>query len=836
MNFFDIYNDPILFKKRNGDVNDPYKELTETIYIEKCCAHLTEIPNRAFGVKVTSSGEYMYEVKDEPLKTNTYSVNYTNGLVQFHESKNKKSLTFSYLGEGVINYPDSRIYLTEDKNFKTAKDKFADIDRGITEQKNRVDTLIRENPQPSEVVDMRIDRNGKVYPVAKDRVDAEQLKIEKLTTEINDSKKDLSGKTYNTLKDYHEHTEKKINGLEEQGNSNEKRIDDLEVLGNSNKDRIEDLEDLENSFDYTKIDPIFFTDLSLGAGTVLQWFGIDHKTGNMYATQVDGRNKNGGERYRLTRMSSTGVYLDSMLIEKGGHGTTVGMEWENGQLYFWSHWSEIDSSKKEVRHLVRFPYVANTTLNSGVNFYNKFTDLYVTPTIDYVNNFILFRVTLGDGTQKLELRRLSDVKNGINNVLHSMTIPQRDVNTMQGVASDGYDIYWYNGSSAEPNNSWIIKYDIRTGKEISRLNCTFGKGIDGKYKDGFREPEGIFIYIDPKTKKKSLFAGVVVGEITKRISKIYGFHQRGADSKFDFISEVDSQKYPLTLANGKSIPFPVSANKISDVIQPGLYYMNTKDTERVSDHPDPGDAGWFLHVYPGDISRTVVQKIIRNSVVRSLRVFQRGVTGSGSVGRWDTVYTGGTAERLGSKIKKLSNCITPGKYYITNDEGLKYSDHPFPGSGGYWFDVSPTDTRDAVIQTMTLNSAVRGVIKYIRVVATTVKQIGEWQKMVSGWVDYKSVSFKNGASGDCRWGTDGTNLIIRGFAKIPDTDGVVFATVPKEIAPKYYWMTMTAVTGTTGMRKIIYEAETRNLIASGIMANNTQNVDRVSLYLTIPRF
>lgn len=810
MNSKDIFNDPILIKRRSGTPNDPFVNIIETVKVIKGKASLREIPNEFDRVRIEGGNTNWFEVPDSQdriLAENEFQVNYSEGIVHFNSKSDGKSLKFTYTGTGVHYVPDTRIYLTNDKEFDNASDKLTDIDRELLVQKNRVNNLITSNPQPSETIDSRTDRNGKVHKLLKDRLDAEQKEFEELSNEIADSKEDLNGNWHSTLKDYHDYSEK----------------------------RIKSLEDLENSFDYTKIDPIFFADLSLGAGTVLQWFGIDHKTGNIYATQVDGRNSDNIERFRLTRMSSSGFYLDSMLIEKGGHGTTVGMEWENGQLYFWSHWSEVDSNKKEHRHLVRFPYKPNTTLSGGVQVYSKFTDLYVTPTIDYVNNFILFRVTLNDGSQKLELRKLSDVKNGINKVLHSMTIPHDDVNTMQGVASDGYDIYWYNGSSADHNNSWIIRYDIRTGKEISRLQCTFGKGVDGKYKDNFREPEGVFMYVDPKTKKKSLFAGVVVGEITKRVSKIYGFHQRGSDVKFDITSGVDSQKYPLTLANGKSIPFPVAAKKISDVVQPGFYYMNTNDTKRLPDHPDPGDAGWYLHVYPGDIGRSVVQRIVRNSVGRSLRVFERIVAGSGDVGRWDTIYLGGKAERVASKISKLSDCITPGKYYITNAEGLKLADHPYPNSGGYWLDVSPTDTRDSVVQTLTLNSAVRGVIKYIRVVATGVGQIGKWQKeTVGGWIEYKPISFKNGASGDCRWGTDGTNLIIRGFAKIPKEDGVVFATVPMEIAPKYYWMTMTAVTGTTGMRKIIYDATTRNLTASGLIVNNETYYDMTSLYLTIP--
>jgi|GEM_PF-3891360 len=205
MNYnLNIYNDPILARKRRGTVGDPYKRINETLVVHKNYVVLTEIPNRYEKVKVTDSLSNLYfEIEDGELTKDTYKVDYTYGVVFFHESLNGKSLTFSYLGEGALFFPDSRIYLTGDDPIGNVREKFKDIDRLILEQKNRVDTLIRENPQPSEVVDMRVDRNGKVYSVAKERIDAEQKKIE-------DAYVDLNGKSYPSLKERINAEQKKI--------------------------------------------------------------------------------------------------------------------------------------------------------------------------------------------------------------------------------------------------------------------------------------------------------------------------------------------------------------------------------------------------------------------------------------------------------------------------------------------------------------------------------------------------------------------------------------------------------------------------------------------------
>lgn len=187
-NIPNIYNDPIISKKRKGSAIDPFKEITESIMIEKYYALLTEIPNRLNKVRVKHYGKELYEVKDEKLTEDTFRVDYTNGIVYFHGKWKGETLDFEYVGEGVFLFPDSRIYLTEDPEFANARDKFRDIDRGLLEQKNRVDTLIIETPQPSEVVDIRIDRNGKVFPVARDRINSEQKKIEDAYVDANDKK------------------------------------------------------------------------------------------------------------------------------------------------------------------------------------------------------------------------------------------------------------------------------------------------------------------------------------------------------------------------------------------------------------------------------------------------------------------------------------------------------------------------------------------------------------------------------------------------------------------------------------------------------------------------
>ncbi|MCQ2009267.1 hypothetical protein NOM01_04565 [Sporolactobacillus sp. STSJ-5] len=63
---------------------------------------------------------------------------------------------------------------------------FKNVGDDMQEQKDRVDTLIQGTPQPSEVVDMRLGRDGQTYPVARDMVLGEIGKTEAAQAAVNE--------------------------------------------------------------------------------------------------------------------------------------------------------------------------------------------------------------------------------------------------------------------------------------------------------------------------------------------------------------------------------------------------------------------------------------------------------------------------------------------------------------------------------------------------------------------------------------------------------------------------------------------------------------------------
>ncbi|WP_338079185.1 hypothetical protein [Aquibacillus halophilus] len=292
-----------------------------------------------------------------------------------------------------------------------------------------------------------------------------------------------------------------------------------------NSDILTSTQKKTDSSDFTKEVPSFYTKLSLPEVTVMQCFVINELSDELYVSQVI-PSSDASESYRLSRFTIDGTYLDSMVLRHGGHGTTFGIENSESDVYIWSSYDVLDKSANVTGHdLVRFKYEAGLTLNeasSALTRYDKFTNEYVNPTIDQKNNTIVFRV--GIGQSKIELRSLNDVKNGINQLNHSFLIPD-DLEYFQGMSLDGENLYWYTGDvNSVTHDREITLFDFSKGTIKKRVTVDFGKDSSGKYEKGFSEPEGIYLYTDPNTGAKSLFAGVVTGGKGKRINKIYRYH------------------------------------------------------------------------------------------------------------------------------------------------------------------------------------------------------------------------------------------------------------------------------------------------------------------------
>lgn len=104
------YNDPVRIVWRKGDVTDPYVSITEPQKIINNVIVLQEIPDEFNHVVISG----LTEIYEGTPATNEFIVNYQNGMVTFNSSKEATTVTATYKGRGIIQYPAERIYAHND--------------------------------------------------------------------------------------------------------------------------------------------------------------------------------------------------------------------------------------------------------------------------------------------------------------------------------------------------------------------------------------------------------------------------------------------------------------------------------------------------------------------------------------------------------------------------------------------------------------------------------------------------------------------------------------------------------------------------------------------------
>jgi len=130
------YNNPLRITWRQGTAEDPYVDKTDTQTIINQRIILSEIPSEFD--HVTISG-YTEIYKGEPTSTQ-FIVNYQNGVVTFNVLEEGKSVTATYKGRGIIQYPAERIYAHNDNpdivtNLQDMIDNFNNLDtEGVVEK------------------------------------------------------------------------------------------------------------------------------------------------------------------------------------------------------------------------------------------------------------------------------------------------------------------------------------------------------------------------------------------------------------------------------------------------------------------------------------------------------------------------------------------------------------------------------------------------------------------------------------------------------------------------------------------------------------------------------
>lgn len=510
--------------------------------------------------------------------------------------------------------------------------------------------------------------------------------------------------------------------------------EELEDYKDEVRELIKDIDDYVNGFDLRTMEPIFINGISGVRNAVNQSINIDYETNHIYTTQSDSKSPEG---FHISKLSPSGHLISTMWIEQGGHGTNIGIERKtNGQLKIWFYHTGVGK-------LVFIPYHDNTSLT--LDDAKQLTDM--TPTSLKEKGFAVMidqeydKLVVRHFDAKVEIRSRKDLIDGIDKIEKQIQVDPNENNDdrpMQGLAVNGNDLYWQSGWGFLDSPTKVIKYDLTTGEEVyTRVvdHLPLQRGNDDPY-DGYREPEGLFLHVNPYNKKQTLLMVYTTGGLGKRYNIMYGFVQTGAMNHWNSMTQLGSQNYKLTKDDGRALSTLDRWESLDDINEPGEYYLTAKEAERLGDFPYPiAGAGWWVFVSSYNQNFGVIQTIKRASGTRKIISFSRTGTRDRMTGKWSFgIWTVNTTNSHHQEYLNnddwndlLENVTIPGEYYITAASTTRFKDTPEEFNNvGCWLNITSGNNGGRIRQELKSNSSQALVMAFRNVDVKTNKPIFDW--------------------------------------------------------------------------------------------------------------
>ncbi|MET9435142.1 hypothetical protein [Streptomyces sp. NPDC006551] len=301
-------------------------------------------------------------------------------------------------------------------------------------------------------------------------------------------------------------------------------------------------------------------------GTVMQAFGFDPVSGDIFVTQLMGggiqlpgepapldyavRNEHGD--LCVTRLNRSGAITGHMYLRGFGHGVNFGMENRAGVVRLWTETASKPNGKKQGfgTAVTHFEFRSGTVLDHGSSLhaapYSPAPGAeFVTCTIDRSADELVVRFTVDDKNY-FERYDLAKASAGVWEPIQR--IPHPDQNGwFQGYTSHDGVLYMLSGMPIDPvhypenpppGNTYLTAVDWATGAILDQRLCVAAPGLS------FREPEGMTVALrDGVPHLYFGFAGELEGPRTCTIMFLSG------------APEIDGVKVltdwqPLTLAAG----------------------------------------------------------------------------------------------------------------------------------------------------------------------------------------------------------------------------------------------------------------------------------------------
>ena len=399
------------------------------------------------------------------------------------------------------------------------------------------------------------------------------------------------------------------------------KVNELNEKVNGNHETFLNYVAENNGIKMTGTEPCFMCELETLPGSVTQGIAVDKNTNLIYVTQMYVREEDketGQESFRLIRCYPNGLRKDYMEFIKGGHGTTFGLEVENGEVYIYSTWTtEVVNGlpNADVPHRIGRikyePFRQVLPCDVDIEFFNTPSKRYFMPTISSNYDYIALR-----NDREVYIYNLAEFKNlNLDNV-KKITIPS-DYYYLQGFTLDDTYFYWRSGDGLDIENNileqfedTITKYSIATGEllEVKKLNY--------QIKNGSYEPEDIYILqIDDEQ------CMVLTGQIGGRYARQRSCWVMGNNSlAHSFLGQANTpnEKTEAWLSGwGKCKWVNPNITKFSEITDPGYYYFDKEQYNKMSDRPTDNSSetsAYFLFVSPkGKTESNLYQELTRCS-------------------------------------------------------------------------------------------------------------------------------------------------------------------------------------------------------------------------------
>ena len=274
---------------------------------------------------------------------------------------------------------------------------------------------------------------------------------------------------------------------------------------------------------FMSIAPRYVTRIDARASNTMQGFGRDSQ-GRWYVSQVYGPSEN--RDITITRCDPDGRPIDSTVLLQGGHGSGIGYEEVDGDMYCWVWWNDVGAGKKNA--LRRWKYVGGQTIpmgHSSVEVKEDFVsdipgfenaNFSTNQRLDLIGICIRLQVD-GVGHDLLQLRRLSEYKAGVDNVIAQLPpIPVSGNGNMQAFTITMEHAYLFRGATT----SRLDQYRWSDGQRIAQKELTHVFTDSATPNSGRVEPEAIFPVWDDAG-RVALLLGVQTGNAGQNRHHVY---------------------------------------------------------------------------------------------------------------------------------------------------------------------------------------------------------------------------------------------------------------------------------------------------------------------------